>query len=196
MFGTLVICLPSKHEGGEIVASHRGQSKTFRTGSTFNHTYIAWYADVKHEVKPITSGYRLVLVCNLIQRSTGPTQSAAILAREKKELSRILGSWVRGVQKEKSKASVFLTYQLDYDYTDASLQFQSLRGLDKVKAEYLREICSGVGVGFYLASMARTEYGPCEEDYHKHGYGYGCGDSEDEEDNGTSGATHTLEEVL
>lgn len=197
MFGTLVICLPSKYEGGEIVASHRGQSRTFQTGSTFNHTYIAWYADVKHEVKPITSGYRLVLVYNLVQRSTGPTQSAAILAREKKELSSMLGSWARGVKKEKSKAPMFLIYQFDYEYTDVSLRFESLKGLDKVKAEYLREICSKVGVGFYLASMERTEYGPCDEDYHKHRYGYDDSDSEeDEEEDRTSGATHTLEEVL
>ena len=137
MFGTLVVCLPSKHKGGDIVASHRGQSKIFQTGSTFDHSYIAWYADVTHEVKPIVSGYRLVLIYNLIQEATGPTQSAATLAREKKELSSILSSWSRGVEKKNSLTPEFLTYRLDHEYTDASLCFQSLKGLDKVKAEYL-----------------------------------------------------------
>ncbi len=197
MFGTLVICLPSKHEGGDVVASHCGQSKTFQSHSTFYHSYIAWYADVMHEVKPITSGYRLVLVYNLIQRSIGPIQSAATLAKEKKELSSILASWSRGFAKESSEAPEFLAYQLDHEYTDASLCFQSLKGLDKVKAEYLREICPQVGVGFYLASMERTEYGPCEDDYQEHGYGYGYDEyEEDEEEIGNSGANHTLEEVL
>lgn len=42
MFGTLVICLPSDYEGGAVVASHRGESKVFKTASTFDHTYIAW----------------------------------------------------------------------------------------------------------------------------------------------------------
>lgn len=86
-----------------------------------------------------------------------------------------------------------LTYQLDHEYTEASLRFQSLKALDKVKAKYLREICSQVGVGFYLASMERTEYGPREDDHHGHGYGDGYDESEeDEEEDGTSGATHTL----
>ena len=197
MFGTLVICLPSKHEGGDVVASHRGQSKIFHTSSTFDHNYISWYADVTHEVKPIISGHRLVLVYNLIQYSTGPTLSATVLAREKKELSSILSSWTRGATKENPKAPIFLTYQLDHRYTDASLQFQSLKGVDKVKAEYLREICPQVGVGFHLVSMERTEYGPCEDDYHEHGYGHGYDESEeDEEENDISGAAHTLEGIL
>lgn len=91
---------------------------------------------------------------------------------------------------------MFLTYRPDHKYTDASLRFQTLKGLDKVKAEYLREICSNVGVDSYLASMERTEYGPCEENYHEHKYGYDYDESEEDEDNGTSGVTHTLEEVL
>lgn len=42
MFGTLVICLPSEHEGGAVVASHRGESKIFETASAFDQTYIDW----------------------------------------------------------------------------------------------------------------------------------------------------------
>ena len=198
MFGTLVISLPSRHEGGDIVASHRGQSKTFQSGSTFDYRYTAWYSDVTHEVKPITSGHRLVLVYNLIQLSVGHTQSADVLAMKKKELSSILSSWSRGVARDNSEAPEFLLYQLDHQYTDASLRFQSLKGLDKVKAEYLREICPQVGVGFYLASMERIEYGPCEEGYDDDDYGYGYeeDEEEDEEDNRRSGATYALDEVL
>ena len=142
MFGTLIICLPSKHERGDIVVSHRRQSITFQTGSTFDHTYSAWYADFRHEVKPITSGYCMVLVYNLIQHSTRPTQSAAVHAREKRELNSILSSWTRGIAKENSKAPVFLTYQLEHEYTDAKLRFQSFKAMDKVKAEHLKRSVS------------------------------------------------------
>jgi hypothetical protein len=31
MFGTLVVCLPSKHEGGDVIASHKGDSIKFQT---------------------------------------------------------------------------------------------------------------------------------------------------------------------
>jgi len=70
MFGTLVVSLPSKHEGGDVVASHKGKSRTFSSspGSDFGFSYAAWYSDITHEVKPVTSGYRIVLTYNLIHR--------------------------------------------------------------------------------------------------------------------------------
>jgi hypothetical protein len=34
MFGTLVICLPSPHQGGNLVAKHCGTSKTFKTDNS------------------------------------------------------------------------------------------------------------------------------------------------------------------
>lgn len=44
MFGTLVISLPSKHTGGDIVACHHGETKRFVTsaGSAYKMNYIAW----------------------------------------------------------------------------------------------------------------------------------------------------------
>jgi 2OG-Fe(II) oxygenase superfamily len=70
MFGTLVVSLPSKHEGGDVVATHKGESITFSSapGSDFGFSYAAWYSDITHEVKAVTSGYRLVLTYNLIHR--------------------------------------------------------------------------------------------------------------------------------
>lgn len=77
MFGTLVICLPSKHEGGEIVAAHTGQSRVFKTDTTseFGYSFAAWYSDVTHAIQPVLSGHRLVLTYNLIQ--CGPPLSLA-----------------------------------------------------------------------------------------------------------------------
>lgn len=64
MFGTLVICLPSPHEGGDVVVKHSGQAKTFST-SLVQPSVLCWYSDVHHEVLPVTSGYRCVLTYNL-----------------------------------------------------------------------------------------------------------------------------------
>lgn len=57
MLGTLVVSLPSKHEGENVVATHRGESRTFKTSpsSEYGFSYAAWYSDVIHEVKPVTS---------------------------------------------------------------------------------------------------------------------------------------------
>lgn len=88
-----------------------------------------------------------------------------MLSREKRMVQRIISSWARSVEEALSKAPDFLAYKLDHEYTDASLRFQSLKGLDKVKGEYLREVCAGAKVCLYLASMKRTVVGSCEEEY-------------------------------
>ena len=123
------------------------------------------YADVTHEVKAVTSGYRLVLTYNLIDLSQGLQRSAAMLSREKRMLKGIISSWTRSVEGPASKAPHFLAYKLDHKYTDANLRFRSLKGLDKVKADYFREVCAGANAGFFLASMERKVMGSCEE-YH------------------------------
>jgi predicted 2-oxoglutarate/Fe(II)-dependent dioxygenase YbiX len=68
MFATLVICLPSKHEGGQLIVSHAGQSQVVDfSGRTSNYElrYATFYADCQHEVRPVTDGYRVCLVYNL-----------------------------------------------------------------------------------------------------------------------------------
>ena len=70
MFATLVISLPSKHEGGELIVSHNGQDVRWSTAER-STAYGAWYSDVRHEVKDVTSGHRLVLTYNLVQKRSG-----------------------------------------------------------------------------------------------------------------------------
>ncbi|CAD6575943.1 MAG: hypothetical protein ASARMPREDX12_007652 [Alectoria sarmentosa] len=164
MFGTLVVCLPSEYEGGAVVASHRGDSKVFETASTFDHTHIAWYANVTHEVQAVTSRYRLVLTNNFIELSQGLQRSAALLTRKKRVVRGITSSWARSVENPASIAPNILAYKLGHEYTDASLKFQSLKGLDKSKAEYLQVACAKANACFHLASMERKVVGSCEEE--------------------------------
>lgn len=46
MFATLVIALPSKHEGGELHVTHAGKMEVFKTSkfSEFDSSYLAWQA--------------------------------------------------------------------------------------------------------------------------------------------------------
>jgi len=43
-FGTLIICLPSKHEGGDICVSHGSQQMVLNTAisSQYDYSYLAW----------------------------------------------------------------------------------------------------------------------------------------------------------
>ena len=44
MFGTLVICLPSHHEGGEVHVTHGEHKKSLETAesSDFAYSYLCW----------------------------------------------------------------------------------------------------------------------------------------------------------
>src|SRR5713101_8542592 len=84
MVGTLVVSLPSAHTGGELVVEHSGQSVTYRVPRE-ELSFVAFYADCRHEVKPVKSGYRVTLTFNLLTYSdrtgTAADQPAAELTR-------------------------------------------------------------------------------------------------------------------
>ena len=68
MVATLVVGLPSKFEGGELLVRHEGKEQKIDFAgpeSLFKIHYAAFYADCEHEVRPVKSGYRLCLVYNL-----------------------------------------------------------------------------------------------------------------------------------
>ncbi|RYO96049.1 hypothetical protein DL766_008916 [Monosporascus sp. MC13-8B] len=52
MVGTLVVCLPARHDGGDVRLSHAGKSRMFATSRTsaYGLTALAWFSDVTHEI--------------------------------------------------------------------------------------------------------------------------------------------------
>jgi len=108
--------------------------------------------------------------------------TAAHLLHEKNAMRQTLAAWHRGIKKGNRTAPRFLVYQLDHEYTEASLGLDSLKGLDKARADFLMEVCAQTSVGFYLASSEKKESGGCEDGE------YGCSD-------GQSGF-HPIEEVV
>src|SRR5690606_525280 len=69
MCATLVVCLPSRYEGGELVVRHQGDERTFdlRNADPTRLTWAAFYADCLHELRPISDGHRVCLVFNLVR---------------------------------------------------------------------------------------------------------------------------------
>ena len=71
MFGTMVVSLPSQHEGGNVILTHNKSVKVYDSSQNSNlvagTSFGAWYSNVYHEVKAVTSGYRVVLTYNLVQ---------------------------------------------------------------------------------------------------------------------------------
>ena len=64
MIGTLVVALPSVFKGGALVIEHHDEKVSYR-GSPERLSFVAFYADCHHEVRPVTHGYRVVLTYNL-----------------------------------------------------------------------------------------------------------------------------------
>jgi hypothetical protein len=77
MIGSLVVLLPSDAKGGALVIEHHDEKVSYR-GSPSQLVLVAFYADCRHEVRPVTSGYRAALTFNLFldaadHRSARPT---------------------------------------------------------------------------------------------------------------------------
>ncbi|KAM7187630.1 hypothetical protein V8F33_011097 [Rhypophila sp. PSN 637] len=65
VFGTFIMCLPSVHQGGDLVLKHRSNTKVFKTSHT-RPSWACWFSDVSHEVLPVESGLRIVLTYDLL----------------------------------------------------------------------------------------------------------------------------------
>ncbi|KAK3667971.1 hypothetical protein LTR22_001038 [Elasticomyces elasticus] len=70
-FGSLVVCLPVAHEGGELVVRHEKKELVFDWSTEDPHAedaavkWAAFYSDCEHEVLEVTSGHRITLTYNL-----------------------------------------------------------------------------------------------------------------------------------
>ncbi|KAG9770929.1 hypothetical protein KCU88_g6480, partial [Aureobasidium melanogenum] len=165
MFGTLMICLPSSHQGGELVLTHNNDTVEFNTSPTseFDISYAAWYSDVLHEVKPVTQGYRLVLIYNLIRHNSATVSVPPSPTEYKEKVVPILKQWYLDVDAPKSPD--FLVYALEHQYTQASLRLELLKGSDLGIVQCLKDAAAELGFSLYLASTEReVRIDPFSED--------------------------------
>ncbi|KAJ4503804.1 hypothetical protein HRR83_005573 [Exophiala dermatitidis] len=155
MFGTLMICLPSSHRGGELVLTHNDETVEFNTSSTsdFDISYAAWYSDVLHEVKPVTQGYRLVLIYNLVRRESTTVSVPASPTQHQDRIVSVLKQWYVDIDAPKSPD--YLVYALEHQYTQASLQLKLLKSPDFGRVLCLDEAALRLGFSLYLASTER-----------------------------------------
>ncbi|KAL2057964.1 hypothetical protein ABVK25_001581 [Lepraria finkii] len=161
MFGTLIICLPSKHTGGAVCLQHGEKSARFNTSenSAFDTAFIAWYTDVTHEIEPVQTGYRWVLTYNLINESKDPYRSASALDARTGHFAQALTRW-----QNLEDVPQYLAYPLDHQYTDRDLRLARLKGDDYPRARHVAQSCAVHGE-FYilLANMSMHITDPNDE---------------------------------
>jgi hypothetical protein len=134
MFGTMVITLPSKYTGGDLIVKFEGDKENidFSDASANNKLCVsAFYADCEHEIKPLISGYRVCLVYNLVQElSVKSIQPPSI----KTYINQLANTIKTQVQTDDSKPIIVL---LGHQYTPKNFSLDNLKLNDRYKADML-----------------------------------------------------------
>ncbi|MCK6431915.1 MAG: 2OG-Fe(II) oxygenase [Burkholderiaceae bacterium] len=168
MFATLIVALPSLHTGGELVIRHREREARLdlRCTDVSELAWAAFYADCVHEVLPITSGYRLVLVYNLRRKGRGRLPRPPSYDKEKVALERLLRVWCNETAKPDEDQPLKLVYPLAHAYTPAELSFAALKGADAAAATVLTAAAGDAACDLHLALLRIEESGAAEYNGH------------------------------
>ena len=169
MVGSLVLELPSKSAGGSVVVHHQGEKLTFRGArrGPKDLSVLAFYADCHHEVTPITSGYRVVLTWQLLQRGppgpAAPIPTAAVgdLTQQVKAYFSTQSPPRYGKDAELPDRLIYL---LDHQYTEKSLAWTRLKNGDRLRVAALRQAAGQLDCECFLALADVHENWSCEED--------------------------------
>ncbi|KAF8067976.1 hypothetical protein FPV67DRAFT_1494449 [Lyophyllum atratum] len=159
IFATVTIVLPSPCTGGQVHLSHSSSTQVIdlATNSLRSTTVLAWYTEVKHEFKPLTSGYRLALSYKLINSVPGvPRPTVPVVSTALTCLRHVLRKWKKGAYDEETDRSL-VAYLLDDEYSGDDLQAgsETLRGADEDLVTNLR---AGAEVLGYMVCLANLEY--------------------------------------
>jgi hypothetical protein len=142
MFGTLIIGLPVRHSGGELIVRFDGKEKVIRFDEPCSEgdlPFAAFYADCDHEVRPLISGYRVALVYNLVQRQAGKSIQPEQLANYVSRLAALLKS------DSENDTKIPKIVLLGHQYTPENFSSESLKLDDRTKAETLLRAAEQAG---------------------------------------------------
>lgn len=164
MFATLVVVLPSACSGGELIVRHRGREVCLDLycSDSAQMSFAAFYADCVHEVRPVTSGFRLTLVYNLTR--SGRRQPAVPPAYDKEQaaITALLRRWVVSKGSPDDSTPEKLIYPLEYAYTPAELAFGGLKNADAAAAAVLVRAAEAAACDLHLALVSIEEFGSAE----------------------------------
>lgn len=164
MFATIIVVLPSAFEGGEVHVSHAGETKVLDVSpnSAFSTSVLAWYTDVMHEVKPVTSGYRLALSYNLIHTSPNKPQPVLPTADSTQAaLRQCLQKWKDDRFSCTTGDQPLIAYLLDHQYSTNDLDrgLKALKGKDANTLSQLLPIAKDLGFAVGIGNCTRRVKG-------------------------------------
>lgn len=169
MVATLVITLPSPHEGGELVVSHGGTTETIQAqvaAQGEDLSFAAFYADCQHEVKPLKQGYRVCLVYNLTlgtgKSMPGPRKPTGSVKQASGEgaFSQVLADWAT-----QCEPTAKLAFGLEHCYSAEGLSFGLLKGPDRRTAKLLLDAAERADCVAHLALIVHWQSGSAEDSW-------------------------------
>ena len=203
MVGTLVVTLPSSYAGGELIVGHNEERREYR-GSKTALSLVAFYADCRHEVLRVKSGYRITLTYNLLLHGNtsrpdgddGTVTELADLLRE--HFSTPVPRYYGGPATDPPNRLVYL---LDHEYTPRGLSWRRLKGTDASRVALLRLAADKAACEAVLAlADIKTTHSAFAAD---EGYGYQdwydeYGEDDDEYSGGESGSVgeYDIQELI
>jgi len=163
MFATLVIVLPCDYRGGELLVRHKGEEARLdlRPADSAEATFAAFYADCRHEVLPITEGYRLTLVYNLLREGGEPLPEPPDYAPQQARATTLLHRWAEATGTPDGDPGK-LVYPLEHAYTQAELGFDTLKGADAAVAAVVASACEASSCDCHLTLLTVEESGWAE----------------------------------
>jgi hypothetical protein len=188
MFATLVVGLPSRHLGGELIIRFDGEQEVVdfsASASNYRIPFAAFYADCDHQIKPVTSGYRICLVYNLIQDKGKEQTKVEPLKGQVNKIATLLRT------RESSPFSKIVL--LGHQYTPSNFSMDSLKLNDRAKAVTLMRAAGKADYYAKLCLVTSYQSGELQVEYRRTSRRWGYyGDFDDGEDlkNATMGEVY------
>ncbi|KAF5021733.1 hypothetical protein F66182_6234 [Fusarium sp. NRRL 66182] len=155
--GTLVIFLPSEHQGGNIRISFGDKTSTFSTASlpALDLSAIGWFSDADCQIDELVSGYRLTITYTLCQNT--PTKSSAGEPSLKRgRVADLLRNWPSQYSDSRK-----VLYKLDDEQGIGPLSLQEVKGRDLVVCQILYDVCSEAGLYMLFAEITHEVLDDC-----------------------------------
>lgn len=149
MIATLVIVLPSSHIGGDLIINHKNGRHRFSSENLNAEKLrcVAFYSDCHHEVQEVKQGHRIALTYNLVLQSKNNKKNMPITRAENTALEQSLKAYFAVYD----NAPQTMTYFLNHEYTEHSLQWEMLKGVDIKNAQALRYAAEKLNLKAHLA---------------------------------------------
>ena len=172
MFGTLIVGLPSKHNGGELHVRFDGKEEMIDFAGPIDNyeiPFAAFYADCEHEINKVTSGFRICLTYNLIQNDA----NQQLQLEESKNYVRQIETLLK-----QNTAGGPLVILLNHQYTPENFSLVSLKHNDQHKAEVLLRAAENAGYFAKLGLLTCYQMGNMEGDFYYENRGSAGSDGE------------------